>query len=90
LPRRLFELFSQAKKLANQRLRGDGSLGLAWKDHYVKEEEAIFGADPWAYGLEKNRHVLNKFLSYCRDIGISSRTMNPNELLHESTWNLNE
>ncbi len=68
----------------------DGSLSLAWKDHYEKEEEAIFGADPWAYGLEKNRHVLRKFLSYCHDIGISSRAMSPNELFHESTWDLNE
>ena len=90
LPRRLFELFSQAKKLANQRLRGDGSLGLAWKDHYVKEEEALFDGDAWAYGLEKNRHVLSKFLSYCHDIGISSRAMSPNELFHESTWDLKE
>ena len=77
LPRQLFEMFSQAKKLANVRLNGDGSLGLAWKDHYIKEEQEIFGGDAWAYGLAKNQHTLAKFLGYCYDVGISARKMEP-------------
>jgi 4,5-dihydroxyphthalate decarboxylase len=90
LPRQLFEMFSQAKKLANVRLNGDGSLGLAWKEHYIKEEQEIFGGDAWAYGLAKNQHTLAKFLGYCYDIGISARKMEPKELFHPSTWGLSE
>lgn len=90
LPRQLFELFFQAKKFANSRLRADGSLGLAWKEHYLKEEQEIFGGDPWVYGLAANRHALTKFLSYCYDIGISARPMEAKELFHPSTWDLKE
>lgn len=88
LPSRIFELFSQAKLIANQKLRGDGSLGLAWKDSYVQEEESIFGADPWAYGLASNRIALDRFLTYCHDIGIAARPMEAKELFHPSTWEL--
>jgi 4,5-dihydroxyphthalate decarboxylase len=46
--------------------------------------------DPWAYGLEANRHVLDKFLLYCHAQGISARRIAPEELFHPSTVNLAE
>jgi 4,5-dihydroxyphthalate decarboxylase len=88
LARQLFELFCASKKLANARLRGDGSLGLAWKDHYIKEEQEIFGGDAWAYGLAKNQHAIGQFLTYCHDIGIAARKMEAKDLFHPSTWEL--
>lgn len=88
LPRQMFELFCEAKKLGNARLHGDGSLGLAWKEQYIKEEQEIFGGDAWAYGLAKNHAALSKFLTYCYDIGIAARKMEPRELFHPSTWEL--
>jgi 4,5-dihydroxyphthalate decarboxylase len=40
--------------------------------------------------LEANRHVLDKFLSYCHAQGISARKIAPEELFHSSTVNLAE
>ncbi len=90
LPGKLFALFSESKKLAMRQLRAEGSLSLAWKDHYVDEEEEILQADGWAYGLGKNRHVINKFLSYCYELGVANREMRPEELFAPSTWDLRE
>lgn len=90
LPVKLFELFSQSKKLGKERLRTDTSLSLVWKDPYIDEEQELFQGDPWAYGLEKNRHVISTFLSYCYDLGVSERRINPEELFVPSTWELTE
>ena len=50
---------------------GNSSLVEAWPNHYLTEEQRIFSTDPWAYGLEANRHVLDTFLSYCHAQGIT-------------------
>ena len=66
------------------------SLAEAWTDHYIAEEKKIFRSDPWAYGLEANSHVLNKFLGYCHAQGISARKLAASELFHPSTLTLRE
>ena len=43
------------------------------------EEQEIFNSDPWAYGLEANRHVLEKFFAYCHAQGISARGSSPSK-----------
>lgn len=90
LPVKLFELFSESKKIGKAWLRTIPSLGLAWKNHYLEEEQAILGDDPWAYGLKKNAPALTKFLSYCYAQGISARKLNPRDLFVPSTWHLKE
>jgi len=64
------------------------SLSLAWMNRYLEEEKKVFQDDPWAYGLEKNAHVIDKFLSYCYELGISKRKMEPKELFAPCTWTL--
>ncbi|MEE8473182.1 MAG: hypothetical protein V3S82_08440 [Dehalococcoidia bacterium] len=90
LPERLFEIFAQSRRLANEWLRTDPSLGLVWKNQYIEEEERLLGRDPWAYGLGENEGVIEKFLSYCYDQGVSARHMEPRELFAPSTWGLAE
>ncbi len=90
LPEKLFDLFSKAKKWAYDWMRITPSLSLAWTNRYIEEEEQVFKGDPWAYGLEKNAHVIDKFLSYCYDLGICGRKMEPKELFVPSTWTLSE
>ncbi len=77
---KLIALFSQAAQYARQRLHFEGSLSLAWKTHYLEEEEKVLGGDAWDHGLEKNRTALDKFLSYAYDMGVSQRKMAAEEL----------
>ena len=90
LPVKLFELFSESKKIGKDWLKNIPSLVMAWNNHYLEEEQEIFGEDPWAYGLEKNSPVLTKFLSYCHAQGISARNIDPRDLFVPSTWHLRE
>ncbi len=90
LPINLFRSFCEAKARARRWHRTIPSIMQAWTNHYLDEERKIFELDPWAYGLEKNRHVIDRFLIYCRHAGISERNISAEELFHPSTWALEE
>ena len=86
----LFRLFAESKRLGQEWAKSAPSSVLAWKDNYLDAEKEVFQSDPWAYGLNVNRHVLNKFLSYCHNQGISDRKLDPQELFASTTWELTE
>jgi 4,5-dihydroxyphthalate decarboxylase len=88
LAEKLFRLYSDAKCWAHHWRRTIPSLIEAWPNHYFCEEEKIFQADPWAYGLEANRHVLDKFLAYCYAQGVSAKKIAADELFCPSTLKL--
>jgi 4,5-dihydroxyphthalate decarboxylase len=90
LPAELFRLFSASKGWAQRWRRTIPSLVEAWPNQNLDEERRLFATDPWAYGLEANRHVLDKFLLYCHAQGISARRIAPEELFHPSTVKLAE
>ena len=90
LPQKLFRLYCDAKRWAQRWRRTIPSLVEAWPNHYLSEEEKIFETDPWAYGLEANRHVLAKFLTYCYEQGVSAKSISPDELFCPSTLRLVE
>lgn len=90
LPVKLFRLFVQARRRAQEWLRVDPSLGLVWKNTYLDEESRVFGGDPWTYGLSANVHVIEKFLAYSDALGITARSLQPRDLFHRDTWNLTE
>lgn len=90
LPAQLFRLYSDSKKWAQRWRRAIPSLVEAWPNHYLTEEQQIFQTDPWAYGLEGNRHVLKTFFAYCHAQGISGRSIAPEEIFHPSTLTLSE
>jgi 4,5-dihydroxyphthalate decarboxylase len=90
LPEKLFRLYSDAKRWAQRWRRAIPSLAEAWPNHYLADERQIFQTDPWAYGLETNRHVLDKFLAYCHDQGITARHIAPEEIFASSTHALVE
>jgi 4,5-dihydroxyphthalate decarboxylase len=90
LPAELFRLFSESKRWAQRWRRAIPSLVEAWPNQTLDEEKKVFANDPWAYGLEANRHVLDKFLGYCHAQGISARKIAPEDLFHSSTVSLAE
>jgi 4,5-dihydroxyphthalate decarboxylase len=90
LPENLFELFCRAKQLAHNWLAIEGRVGLIWKDFYLECEEQDFGRQAWQYGLKINEHVIETFLGYCYDQGISARRLTPTELFFSGTWDLTD
>jgi 4,5-dihydroxyphthalate decarboxylase len=90
LPEKLFRLFSESKRLGQEWVKSAPSSVLAWKESYLDNEQEVFQGDPWAYGLELNWHVLNRFLSYCHNQGISDQKLDPQELFAPTTWRLTE
>jgi len=90
LPEKLFRLYSQAKRWAQRWRRAIPSLVEAWPNHYLNEEKEIFQTDPWAYGLEANRHVLDTFLGYCHAQGVTANAMAVEDIFHASTLKLVE
>ncbi|MDP9460237.1 MAG: ABC transporter substrate-binding protein [Actinomycetota bacterium] len=53
---------------------------LPWLIPGLEEARALLGEDFWSYGLEANRHVLETFLGYHHDQGLSRRRYAPEEL----------
>jgi 4,5-dihydroxyphthalate decarboxylase len=90
LPEKLFRLYSPSKQWAQRWRHTIPSLVEAWPIHHLAEERRIFEGDPWAYGLEANRHVIDRFLSYCDAQGITARSLAAEDLFHPSTWQLRE
>jgi 4,5-dihydroxyphthalate decarboxylase len=53
---------------------------LPWQTAHVEEARRELGEDWWAYGFEPNRHVLETFLRYHHEQGLSKRRLAPEEL----------
>jgi 4,5-dihydroxyphthalate decarboxylase len=90
VPAALFELFSQAKRQARQWSADMPSMVMAWRQHALDQERAVFGGDPCPFGLDANRDVLNTFIEYCEAQGICERNLSPEELFAPETWELTE
>jgi 4,5-dihydroxyphthalate decarboxylase len=90
LPGQLFQVFCEAKRQTRRIARALPSWNLAWKDHYLDDEQGLFQGDLWPFGLGSNRHVLEKFIGYCYQQGIAARRLDPAELFVPSTRDLAE
>ena len=71
--RSLFKAFSAARDEAVAALFETAALkvSLPWTLAHAEEARALLGDDFWPYGVEPNRHVLEKFLEYARDQGLA-------------------
>jgi len=58
---------------------------LPWSADHVDETVAALGEDYWTYGIESNRHVLDAFLRYHHEQGLSPRRYAPEEIFAPST-----
>jgi 4,5-dihydroxyphthalate decarboxylase len=58
---------------------------LPWQIAHVEEARRELGDDWWAYGLDSNHHVLETFLRYHHEQGLSQRRLTPEELFAPET-----
>ncbi len=77
----LFHAFDEAKKIAMDRLANPRIVPLVWYREAWEEQESIFGADPWEYGLsDKNKNTLTTLVGYANEQGLTRRRPNLDEL----------
>ena len=73
----LQKAFVEAKRRARANLEATFALTtmLPWQIAHVEEAVRELGDDWWPYGLEANRHVLDTFLRYHHEQGLSPRRL---------------
>ncbi len=87
LAQSLFKAFEAAKKITYDDLRITAALktSLPWQTSAVEDVVNLMGHDWWSYGFANNRHVLDIFLRYHHEQGLSSRRLQPEELFAPET-----
>jgi 4,5-dihydroxyphthalate decarboxylase len=58
---------------------------LPWLVAHAEEARREMGEDWWPYGFAPNRHVLDSFLRYHHEQGLSQRRFAPEELFARET-----
>jgi 4,5-dihydroxyphthalate decarboxylase len=83
----LMKAFTAAKQVAYDDLKVTAALTtmLPWQTAAVEEAVSEMGSDWWSYGLEANRAVLDTFLRYHHEQGLSSRRLLPEDLFASQT-----
>ena len=78
----LLKAFTRAKDLAYDALRDASALRFMspWLIQRAEADRALLGEDFWSYGLPANRGVLETFLGYHHEQGLSPRLLDPEEL----------
>lgn len=84
--RSLVKAFTQARDLAYERLRETSALSYMAPWSQIERTVELMGEDFWSYGLEPNRHVLETFLRYHYEQGLSPRRVQPEELFAPETF----
>lgn len=86
----LYKAFLEAKKHAMYELSQIGHLfsSLPWSVAEFASTRSLMGEDFWSYGSEENRKVLETFLRYHHQQGLSKRLVDVGELFAPSTLEL--
>jgi len=68
----LCKAFAESKRICQESMYEFSALKymLAWSIAGMEEEREIFGEEPWPYGLEANRHVLETLVGYAHEQGL--------------------
>lgn len=84
----LFKAFQDAQALTYDNLAVTSAMTtmLPWQVAAVEEARAELGADWWPYGFARNRAVLDTFLRYHHEQGLSARRLQPEELFAPETF----
>ena len=83
----IFKALNQSQRKTYQDLRETAALKtmLPWAMAHFEEAESEMGDDFWPNGFEKNRKVLNTFLRYSYEQGLSARQLDAEEIFAPET-----
>jgi 4,5-dihydroxyphthalate decarboxylase len=87
LPATVVKAFERSKAIAIDRLRDTSAskVTLPFVDEQLRAAQSLMGEDFWSYGLEPNRHVLQRFLRRHHEEGLSERLLTPEALFHPAS-----
>jgi 4,5-dihydroxyphthalate decarboxylase len=71
----LYSAFDRAKNLALRKMNYRGTLRymLPWMTAELDDIDAVFGGDPWPYGVEANRPTLSALVRYLEEQGVIAK-----------------
>ena len=83
----LYKAFVESQRLVYEDFNETAALKtmLPWFTSHVEELWQNMGRDWWPYGFESNRHVIETFLRYHYEQGLSKRRLRPEELFAPET-----
>ncbi len=83
----LYKAFVEAQRRAYRSLRETAAhkAMLPWLTAHVEEAVREMGEDWWSYGFHSNRHVLDTFLRYHHEQGLSKRRLKPEDMFAPET-----
>ncbi len=83
----LFKAFQESQRRTYEDLTQTAALKamVPWLTHDIEEAQREMGKDYWSYGFENNVHVLERFLRYHHECGLSPKLLKPEELFAPET-----
>jgi 4,5-dihydroxyphthalate decarboxylase len=81
----VFDMFNDAKTMAETYYEDPNWSRLAWGRHYFEEEKKLFVRDPWENGFARNRANLERFIKYSHDQGLLDALYEPETLFAKET-----
>ena len=81
----VFDMFNQAKEIAQGYYEDPNWARLAWGRHYFEEERKLFVEDPWENGFKRNRENIERFIKYSHDQGLIDELYPAERLFAENT-----
>ncbi|MFQ0815159.1 4,5-dihydroxyphthalate decarboxylase [Brucella anthropi] len=83
----LYKAFVEAQHRAYRDLTETAALKvmLPWLSAHIEDARRTMGVDYWSYGFKANRHVLETFLRYSCEQGLSKRLLQPEDIFAPET-----
>ncbi|MHB8566361.1 MAG: ABC transporter substrate-binding protein [Nitrososphaerales archaeon] len=86
----LFEAFQKSKEKSYEKVQAElrEPSNYVWLDDLVREVKDVFGADPYPYGIRKNKSILDTITNYSFEQGLSPRKAEMADLFFPTTLDL--
>ncbi len=78
----LYHAFEKSRRLALEKMKYRGTLRymLPWMTAELDDINAVFGGDPWPYGVEANRPTLSALVLYLEEQGVIAKAPRVDDL----------
>lgn len=80
LPQALYDVFTEARRVARARWNDPNHSLLLWGKHDLEQEAELYNRDPWTEGLEANRKNIEDFSLYSNEQGLIQKITPPDQL----------
>ena len=84
----LYKAFIAAKEVARERLAASIPTALVFGPEYLAKTRAIFGDDPYPYGIRDNREMIETIIDYSHEQGLTREKAKIEDLFAPSTLEL--